>query len=299
MPQPDLFAFESSEEYWAKSGKQAQTWSGSDVRVVFTLPTTSPAFNPGSSFLESVQLQTITMSSASSLFPVRRCGEAKAQDYTKGTRTFAGSMVFSIIGEDPLQRLFSIDALRSSMRTDDSWHIDQMPPLDCILLFSNEFGANGIQVIQGIQFSNWGQTVSIDDMYLESTYSYIADHITPFLSYNEFAPSKTTENAILSKISSIIKQNSIQESTPDEALAKMSREFSKQQINEYGEYMVSLLADLFDNYNASHSSMSTEDLSSTLAGAISQNPAGSVGVIQLNAGPEIPPSALLTTYPLI
>lgn len=164
-----------------------QTYNGVDCAVIFNIPFINHALLAGQAGnLSSVQLQTITMSSSSSVLPVRRIGEGAAAQYTKGARTFAGSMVFTIIEQDPFQQLFSIDALNNSVRGDGLWHYDQMPPFDCILLLQNETGGIGLQVIQDITLLKWGTTVSVDDLFIESTYTYVARHITPFIS-NKFS----------------------------------------------------------------------------------------------------------------
>jgi hypothetical protein len=162
-----------------------QVFSGSDVAVVFSIPGINPAKLAGGSVLESVQLQTITISSATSVNPVRRLGEAKVAQFVRGGRTFAGSMVFTVIGQDPFQQIFAVDTIRNSVRTDGAWHIDQMPAFDAILLCQNETGGVGIQMISNISLVNWGTTYSVDDLYIESTYSYVAEHVSPFVN-NKF-----------------------------------------------------------------------------------------------------------------
>jgi hypothetical protein len=158
-----------------------QTFSGTDTSVIFSIPTVNPTMPAGGSTLESVQLQTITISSAISINPVRRCGEARVAQFSRGARSFAGSMVFTIIGQDPFQSIFGIDTARSSVRTDGSWHIDQMPAFDAIILCQNEMGGVGMQIISNISIVNWGTTYSVDDLYTESTYSYVAEHVSPFI----------------------------------------------------------------------------------------------------------------------
>ena len=202
----------SSSDFAIADSNHPQVWSGADVKVLFTVPDTNLSYGDKSVNLSTVQLQTITMSSTSSIYPVRRIGEAKAHTYTRGSRTFAGSMVFSIIGNDPLQNLFSIDAISNSFERDGHWFIDSMPAIDCIIMYANESGGAGIQIIQDLRFSNWGQTVSIDDMYLESTYTYVAEHVTPFVSYDPSA--SNASNTAMEQINEMMRKN-VSESTPD------------------------------------------------------------------------------------
>lgn len=148
-----------------------QTFSGADIMIIISMPLSSSAFSKSKTpYKVSSEIQTLTVSSATSVLPVRRCGEARPKSYTKGARTFAGSMVFVIVDNDPFKEIFSIDAINNSTVNDDSWHIDQLPPFDIIVIANNELGGIGAQIIHNIRIVNWGTTYSIDDMYTEYTY---------------------------------------------------------------------------------------------------------------------------------
>lgn len=193
-----------------------QTYNGVDCAVIFNIPYINQAYLAGQvSNLSSVQLQTITMSSSSSVLPVRRIGEGAAAQYTKGARTFAGSMVFTIIEQDPFQQLFSIDALNNSVRGDGLWHYDQMPPFDCILLLQNETGGIGLQIIQDITLLKWGTTVSVDDLFIESTYTYVARHITPFIANKFSSYSAVNAPGIIQALDDIVDKIHSYETNPD------------------------------------------------------------------------------------
>jgi hypothetical protein len=194
-----------------------QTYSGADVSVVFNIPLLSPAHLAGAHTLESVQIQTITISSATSVLPVRRCGEARPKIYTRGARTFAGSLVFTMIGQDPFQQIFSVDPGRSSVRGDGTWHSDQMATFDAIILCANEMGGSGIQIIENMSITHWGTTYSIDDLYVESTYSYVAEHVTPFTSNRYGSLAGITADAISELLDDTINRLHQVEKTPDDA----------------------------------------------------------------------------------
>ncbi len=65
----------------------------------------------------------------------------------------------------------------------DQWYskIDQLPPFDISLLFSNESGYASYQRILGVEFVTSGDVVSIQDMMTEQTISYLASDFTPLL----------------------------------------------------------------------------------------------------------------------
>lgn len=158
-----------------------QTFSGADIMVIFSIPGTQLAYLKNKNYRVSTEVQTITISSTSSLLPVRRCGEAKPKTYTTGGRTFAGTIVFTVLGADPFKDVFATDALNSSSVNDGSWHIDQMPPFDVLIVAQNELGGIAVQIISNARICNWGTTYSVDDLYTESTYTYVAEDVTPLL----------------------------------------------------------------------------------------------------------------------
>jgi hypothetical protein len=165
------------------STPQVQTFAGSDVTVIFFVPMLKPSekSNVARSYLETKDLQTITVSSTTSVLPVRRIGEQRPISFTQGARTFAGSMIFTVINKDPFQEIFQLDPINSSATNDGAWHIDSMPAFDAIITAQNETGGMAVQIIHGIKITNWGTSYSIDDMYIESSYTYIAEHVTPFV----------------------------------------------------------------------------------------------------------------------
>lgn len=160
--------------------KGKQTFAGTDIAVVFSIPYVEYGYLHDKNYKITAELQTLTISSTTSVLPVRTVGESRPRTFNKGARTFAGSMVFTLLGEDPFRDIFSVDALSNSAVNDQAWHIDQMPPFDIIIVAQNETGGIGVQIIDSARIVNWGTTYSVDDMYTESTYTYVAEHVTPF-----------------------------------------------------------------------------------------------------------------------
>jgi len=157
-------------------------------------------------------------------------------------------MVFTILGSDPLQEIFAVDAVRSAARTDGHWHIDQMPPIDCMLLFAGEMGGSGMQLIQGIQICNWGEVVSIDDIYTEVTYSFIADHMTPFISSDYIGSVGSSSNKIFRAIDSIIGSINDHAKTPDDAIERALAGYDKEIRDTYGSHIRNMLFSVFQRY---------------------------------------------------
>jgi hypothetical protein len=157
-----------------------QSFSGADISVIIVLPRHFMIGAKGPMKVISA-MQTLTISSTASVLPVRNVGRATPRSYLKGARTFAGTMIFTVLDKDPFQELFAIDTLQSPDISNGNWHIDQMPPFDIVITAANEFGTTAIQYIHEVTIMNHGVTYSVDDMYTESSYSYVAKYVSPFV----------------------------------------------------------------------------------------------------------------------
>jgi hypothetical protein len=166
-----------------------QSFSGSDINIMFIMGGLQlRSLDPSKPFKHSAEIQTLTISSTTSVMPVRSLGNVRPLTFTKGARTFAGSMIFTVIDMDPFQELFAVD-IDSSSKRDGSWHIDEMPPFDILIMAANETGKSGMQLISGVTLTNYGTTYSVDDIYTEITYTYVAEHVSPFVQsvfYDDF-----------------------------------------------------------------------------------------------------------------
>jgi hypothetical protein len=133
----------------------------------------------------------------------------------------------------------NIDALANSVRTDGHWWIDQMAPFDCIILCANEMGETGVQIIQDIYLANWGTTYSVDDMYVESTYTYLAEHVTPFINRRfQSLDELLTLDRELNRMTATSK-------SPDDAAAEVLNEEMNRVYEDFGPEAASKYDQLF------------------------------------------------------
>lgn len=165
---------------------QGSSFSGTDVTVTIVMPQPSVQNNDGNPYGERAsvvitgEMQTITVSSARSIAPVRTLGTVPPRGYTRGARTIAGTMIFSNLLRDSFIEHYQKG--RDSGETDfDGFFVDQLPAFDIVLTAANEHGAIANSVIKGVTISNFGTTMSIDDIYMESTYTYVAENFWPFV----------------------------------------------------------------------------------------------------------------------
>lgn len=129
-------------------------------------------------------LETFSYSIFREKSPIRTLGRSYAKGYTAGSRTISGSMIFVVFDEHPL---FSIIKLLNNTRTSTDRYTspvsDQLPPLDVIVIFNNEYGHKSILRLYGVEFFQEGQVHSINDLYTENTTQYVARDIDVMVGY--------------------------------------------------------------------------------------------------------------------
>ena len=118
-------------------------------------------------------LQTLTYSVHMDKFPVRSIGNANAKDYVFGPRTIAGSLMFAVFNKH-----FAYEMLETASSTSNlgNYHflMDEMPPFNITVTFANEYGETARLAIYGVRIINEGQTMSVNDIYTENTYQFVA-----------------------------------------------------------------------------------------------------------------------------
>lgn len=167
----------------AKNAKNSYTnaynsYTGADIKAVMYLPVLTR--REGTQKIKVfADLQTISISRTRSVSPVRVLGRADPIDYTRGARTIAGTMVFASINKDAFNDVYDISLAESLMSSSGGFVADQLPPFSIVILASNEMGGVAVQALHGITLTNYGTTYSINDMYTEATYTYVATNLTP------------------------------------------------------------------------------------------------------------------------
>jgi len=134
-------------------------------------------------------LHTLTSSFAASMSPVTRIGSSYPIAHTRGQKTFAGSMVFTVLNFDPLREL--IINLPAGDARGGPFTVDQLPPFNIVIWGSKELASINLgkvrlqntimKVIVGVQFVTHGESITIDDLYLEQSYQYRSQYTTPWL----------------------------------------------------------------------------------------------------------------------
>ena len=127
-------------------------------------------------------LQTISISTHQDKRPVRAIGNINAIDYVMGQRTIAGSLVFAVFDRHFADEIFN--DLKTYTK-DTVILTDEIPPLDLTISFANEYGKKSKMTLYGVRMINEGQVMSINDLYTENTYQFVALGMEPLTCEDE------------------------------------------------------------------------------------------------------------------
>ena len=191
-------AVEGKQSYWANLYGTYNSFSGADITAYIHIPPQDVGFE-GTGAPKRTEpivgilgtLQTLSYSTHREVVPVRSMGKVRAHAYTRGPRTIAGTMVWATLDEYVLA-----EALRYTYTGDwdpSTTLVDQIPPFNIILTFNNEYGDVSTMGIYGIRFVNEGATMSVDDILMEQTNTYIATDIDMMHKGPPFRNAKTFE----------------------------------------------------------------------------------------------------------
>lgn len=189
----------SSGNYGIYDNSGDSTFTASDCLIMVEVPQT-PSFN-GSQIQSRVAKQlveatTLSVSIHRSKSPVRAFGYANPKGFARGSRTIAGTLVLTKSTAEVLYRFLQSGLVADVTRDTNYTKLDQLPPLDFTLLFSNEEGYMSSQRLLGVEFVTDGTVVSVQDILLEQQITWMAADFTPLapLNFNSFFGVNTTSS---------------------------------------------------------------------------------------------------------
>ena len=190
---------EGAQNYWSNLYGTYNSFSGADIVAYIHIPPQEVGFDGTGAPRQTEPivgvlgtLQTISYSTHREVVPVRALGKVRAHAYTRGPRTIAGTMVWATMDEYVLA-----EALRYTYTGDwdpSTTLVDQIPQFNIIITFNNEYGDVSTMGIYGIRFVNEGATMSVDDILMEQTNTYIATDIDMMHKGPPFRNMKTFES---------------------------------------------------------------------------------------------------------
>lgn len=157
----------------------------------------------------------ITWSVSREKAPLYTMGSPNPRSFTRGKRGIAGSMIFTVFDRPGLYKMLdsyknedeikyftrSHNVLPGMANYNDSdyrgivpvgeqevdvkggipYYSDQIPPFDVTITFANEYGQAAVRSIYGVEIINEGSGVSMDDVVIEETMSFVARDIGPMI----------------------------------------------------------------------------------------------------------------------
>ena len=177
------------------------SFSGADAVATLIVPIIGPNNKPvGSDIIELGELQTISYSIHRENSPVRTLGHVNTRGFVKGARTIAGSLIFAVFNEYAFYRIKQYRQMLYRANGFFAPLADMLPPFDIIITLVNEYGQYAKMKIFGVTIIDEGQTLSIDDLFIEQTYTFMARGIQPLVRMTkEQDPNSTTSPEVLAR----------------------------------------------------------------------------------------------------
>jgi len=155
----------------------------SDYRLNYKEVTTNPTLDHA--LIQVNNIQTFSYSIYRDKEAVRVLGQVNPVGFTRGQITLAGTIIFTVTFGKILHELFQYAQQDGFIKYPNLQRIDQLPPLDFMLVFNNEYGAVSRMVIYGVEFMNEGQVMSIQDLMTENSVNYMARDFSPMTPVNK------------------------------------------------------------------------------------------------------------------
>ena len=117
-------------------------------------------------------------------------GKNNGGSRTSGTRTIAGTMVFTLFDHHPLLDLFPEDLAEFTNKSASSgktrlyrprYMPDQLPPFDLSIILMNEYGYCSMVSLYGIQVPDEGTVIGTDNLVTEIVCQYTAVSMDPIV----------------------------------------------------------------------------------------------------------------------
>jgi len=167
---------------------QLISYSGSDIHAVIWFPIQGQG-----GVYELNSLQTVTISTFRDLIPGRVLGRASVNGYARGTRSVAGTLGMILAEQDAFTPFLPSIQVGGVLASHDEkpFYIDRIPPFWLILTAASEIERTtppyihaGSVVLENVRLFEIGLTLSVQDIYSETMYQYVAEDIQPFSSNN-------------------------------------------------------------------------------------------------------------------
>lgn len=153
------------------------TFTGSNVILIIEIAEAAP---DGKRYAKQlIEATTITVSIHREVVPVRASGYINPKGFALGTRTIAGTLILNQFTVEALLPFFQSSLVTDGSKDTNFTKLDQLPPFNITMLFTNEQGYASMRHLLGVKFVTDGVVYSIQDMLSEQTMSWMALDLTP------------------------------------------------------------------------------------------------------------------------
>lgn len=173
------------------------TYTGADVRLM--IEASEQASNGKRYAKQLLEATTITVSVHREVSPVRASGYYNPKGFALGKRTIAGTLIVTQFTADVLFNFIQSILMTDGSKDSTFTKIDQLPPFNITMIFTNELGYASQRKLLGVKFVTDGVVYSIQDMMVEQTISWMALDFTPLVPLtlnNLFSPTDSYDRTI-------------------------------------------------------------------------------------------------------
>jgi peptidoglycan hydrolase-like protein with peptidoglycan-binding domain len=146
-----------------------KSFSGIDTIAFIILPGCTP--------IAIGNLTTISYSMYRNKVPVINIGRTNINGITRGSRIYAGTMVFTLINKHWLRELQDQADYLADFPT---LKTDELPLFDIMIVSANEYGSACSMFIYGVDLTDEAQTLSIEDLFTENVFKFVAREVSVF-----------------------------------------------------------------------------------------------------------------------
>jgi peptidoglycan hydrolase-like protein with peptidoglycan-binding domain len=146
-----------------------KSFSGTDTIAFLMFPGLKP--------IVIGSLTTVSYSMYRNKVPVINIGRTNINGITRGSRIYAGTMVFTLINKHWLRELQDQAPYLQDYPT---LKVDELPLFDIMIVSANEYGSSCSMFIYGVDFTDESQTLSIEDLFTENIFKFVAREVSVF-----------------------------------------------------------------------------------------------------------------------
>ena len=175
--------------------KYNQTFSGTDTIAFIIMPECTP--------ICLGSLTTISYSILRNKKPVINIGRTNVNGFTRGSRICAGTMIFTLINQHWVREMQEMPQM-SYLKEIPNLKADELPMFDIMIISANEYGSWCSMYIYGIDFSDEAQTISVEDLFTENVFQFVARDVSTFKKGETLYNKSSKQNTFADRMTDMI-----------------------------------------------------------------------------------------------